>query len=177
MSSSRERGFSLVEILASLAILGGTLLVSFDLIDHARWVSAAAADAALNPVTFAAEFAIRRDLQAVEEMPAAGSVSEGPLVVQLHDRRVVTWRRSGDAVIRVERGPDDPREVISQPLARGVTGWSWRVIDPALIEVRFQVAVAPPPSGLENGLQKRGRTRATRVIRVSPRGVLGAGTW
>ena len=177
MKVLREHGFSLVEVLVSVAIMGGALLVSFDLVEHALRVFGESTAAAGNPLTTATEVSIRRDGQAARALPAVGTTSSGVLALQLQDGRYVEWRREGDALIRSEK-KGDHATVESRPLPRRVTGWRWKVISPALLEVRIEVAESPNAAGLQQtGPPERTIHSSARVIHISPRGVRGERAW
>lgn len=177
MNGRVDRGFSLLEMLAAIAMMAGTLLVSFDLIDHSLRVFAESDAAARNQVTIAAKFAIRRDVQEAERLPVVGTESAGILELELQDGTRVSWRRERGGLVRRESGGGrEPME--SRPFSRNVTGWHWEVVTPTLLEVRIDLASAPPITGLrQTGLADATPVLSSLVIHASPRGSRGEGSW
>ena len=177
MRYPNERGFSLLETLACIAIMAGALLASFDLIDQSMRVFGASDSAARNTLTVAAETALRRDIHAAVMFPEVGSGSTDVLELTLEDGSRVSWRRDRGALVRVEeRDGDTPVE--SRSPVRGVVGWRWKVVASTLIEIRLDVSTAAPLTGLrQTGLPDRRMRTERSVLRLSPRGSRGEGSW
>lgn len=177
VNGGADRGFSLLEILAAIAIMAGTLLVFFDLIDHSLRVFGESDAAARNELTIGAKIAIRRDVQEAAQLPVVGTVSAGVLELELQDGTRVSWRRQDGALVRLEEG-GHRAPVESRPLSRSVTGWRWEVVAPTLLEVRIDLASAPPITGLrQTGLADATPVFSSLEIHVSPRGSRGEGSW
>ena len=177
MRPAGQQGFSLLEMLASLAIIAGALLVSFDFIDESIRVFGEADQAAKDQITLTGEMALRRDLQAAKIFPPENTSSSGALDLVLNDGARVSWFRRGSTLYRVHQpangGPDD-----SRPIIRNLNRWQWEILGPSLVEVRFQRRVPRPLSGLPKpGPPDRMKLRKDTRIVVSPRGSEGIGSW
>lgn len=177
MKAGRERGFSLTELLASMAILGGTLLASFGLMDNALHVFGEVGASAGDPLVQVAQVALRRDVQRARLLPEVGPVSGGALRLELQDGREVEWRRQGEALVRVETGAD--RGVVeARVIPRRLTEWSWQPVSPDLLEVRVGVRCSPRARGLRQSTPPDLRpVFSTWVAHISPRGVPEGRAW
>jgi len=177
MTRSCERGFGITEMLASIAIMAGALLVCFDLIDESMRVFGEADQAAKDQITLAGEMSLRRDLQAAVVYPAEQTKSNGPLELVLNNGTRVSWRRHGSTLFRHQTPPDGDREE-ALPIIRNLTRWQWEIVGPSLIEVRFRRAVPPPISGLPKAgpPDRKPETREYRIV-ASPRSAGRIGSW
>lgn len=177
MTRSRERGFGITEMLASMAIMAGALLVCFDLIDESMRVLGEADQAAKDQITLTGEMALRRDLQAAVVFPPEHTSSTRALELVLNDGARVSWFRRGNTLYRAHQPANGGRDD-SRPIIRNLTRWQWEIPGPSLVEVRFQRQIPRPLSGLPKpGPPDRTPEKKDYHLVVSPRGSEGAGSW
>jgi prepilin-type N-terminal cleavage/methylation domain-containing protein len=175
-----ERGFSLTELLASLALLSLALLAAWDLWDDSIRLVGTSGRALRNPSSVPATTALRHDLQAALELPApAVDWSSTDLEVRLAGDRLVRYERRGEALYRLERGVAGT-ELAQRRVSTSVAGWQWRTVAPGLVEVRLTLDLYPDPSPVSRKVAVTGhgrRVRHTDVLRVAARGSGGGSSW
>jgi prepilin-type N-terminal cleavage/methylation domain-containing protein len=177
MRPSLQRGFSLLEMLASLAIMSTALLLCLDYIDESVRVLGASDQVAKDQITLAAEMTLRRDLQSASALPVAPSPSTGALELVLADGAKVRWFRRGGTLFRFHQQAEGGR-FDARPMLRNLTRWRWEIVDSSLVEIRIRRLVPEPLDALgKSGPPTRERVANDVRIVVAPRGLHGDGSW
>jgi type II secretory pathway component PulJ len=178
MNRRHEDGYSLVELLGSIAIMSVALVAAYDVIDLALRVTSDVGSTATDPMALSAELHLRRDLQKAIALPEQGTTSRGPLVLKLGSDVEVKWNRKGNRLIRSEKTGIDDQPFTETLALRQVVGWKWSALSPSLLEVSFDIDQSSLPAGLSvSGPPTNERMRVRKVIHVSPRCIAGVRPW
>ena len=169
----RERGFSLAELVIAMLVLLVGMAIALDLLVESARLTAAAGSRARDPLPTRATDRLRQDLRTARPpLGMAGPAwSSLPLVLDRPYASPVTWRLSGDRLVRVTPGSEGP---VSRPWLDGVVSARWRVRPPGHYEV-LVVAVRESPAFVSASRGRRGVPEpVTLRLLVAPRGE-GAG--
>ncbi len=168
MSRQGQRGFSLVEALAVLAIVGLVLMTVGPLMDEsmALIASSDAASAAVSPERLGA--LLRGDLEAGRV--AGVPTRRGALEVSLPGGGSVRWALAGATLHREAR--DESGALVGRRFElAGVKAFTWQSLNDDVLEVRLSwrtVSVASPPTG--QAASRYRTATSTAVWRVARRG-------
>lgn len=133
--SPRTGGFTLLELVISLAVASLLFLLAAQLLRSAQLVFLDAAREAIDPEPRLAAAALRRDIQ--EALGFAGgspAPSAGPLVLYLPGPSSVRYEQIGPQLVRVRLdalGNELSRRTVLAPLA----SWSWSEPEPGMVFV------------------------------------------
>ena len=169
MSRGRRRrapgadGFTLLELVISLAVASLLFLLAAQLLRSAQLVFLDAAREALDPEPRLAVAALRRDVQAALAVAGGSPVpSGGPLVLAQPGPSTVRYEQIGPALVRIRLdalGTEVNRRTVLAPLA----AWKWSEPEPGLVFVSLgSVAHATTRSLLASGPERL--TAAARPV-------------
>lgn len=143
----RKRGFSLTEILVSLAILGLTLAGIYDVLRQGMQSVARTRSAETTPQLDTAWLQVRRDVQAAVVASAGGEAwGSEPLDLQLPGGRTIRLALRDGALVREEREGHRAGALLLRVLARPVRAFRWRRPADGLLEVELTPARAFDPN-------------------------------
>jgi general secretion pathway protein J len=177
-ADSRQGGFSLVELLVSMALMALAGVAGWTLWDDAVHLMAAAGRAQRNPSFAPLSCQLRHDVHAATGLGEGGAAwTPGPLTLLRADGGAVLFELDGDRLWRVvedSRGRRHDR----RRLTDGVVDWRWRETRRGLIDVRVGLSLVPGP---ERVLGRRTSTPAPppetvhRTLRLALRNPTGGG--
>jgi len=175
-----RRGFGLLELVVSMALLAVALLLVAQLLKQSQVVFLNTTRGAVDPVPGFAVTLLRRDIRQARTVDFAGPDWTGsdltlqPAAPGITVERVV-YRWSSDRLERLDPGRVEPRTLLT-----GVSVWRWREVSPGLLEfeVRYQVSAQPLARVLGRPMQMGGDGGSSRKVRMrlalrSP----GGGKW
>lgn len=137
----RNRGYSLTELLVSVAVLGITLAGLYDVLRQGLQSVAGTRSAETTPQFDTAWLQVRRDVQAALSAPSGAEAwAEAPLDLKLpEDRRIRLALRDG-ALVREEWVGERNGALRPRVLARPVRVFRWRRPADGLVEVELTPA-------------------------------------
>ncbi len=139
----RARGFSLTEILVSVAIVGLAMGGLYDVLVQGMTSVARTRSAETSPQLDAAWLQVRRDVQAAVAASTGGeSWNEGPLELALPGGGTIRLALRGVALVREESAEAREGEPRLRVLARPVRAFRWRRPAAGLVEVELTPARA-----------------------------------
>jgi prepilin-type N-terminal cleavage/methylation domain-containing protein len=139
----RRRGYSLVEMLTAVAILGVAMGTLDGLLRQGMKAVVSTRAAEMTPQLDTAWLVVRRDVQAATAAPRGGEAWVGSaLDLGLSGGRTVRLALRNGALVREERTAGTDETVRSRVLARPVRSFRWRVPAEGLVEVELTPARA-----------------------------------
>jgi prepilin-type N-terminal cleavage/methylation domain-containing protein len=128
-------GFSLVEVVLTMAVLAVALALAGRLILESQLGLVRAQAELLNPLPRYALARLRADLETASDVAAIlPGWRSSPLLLSLAGGERVAWQQSGAALERLV--VDGAGAVLVRHVAlRDVAGWRWREVSPGLIDV------------------------------------------
>lgn len=175
MSRPTERGFSFLEMLSVVALVGLVAMATGPLLEQSSRIieGAGAATRQASPQVIGA--LLRADLEAGEVLPDAASPTA--LALRMPGGGSVLWELAGTRLVRLTR--DAAGAPTGRPLVLpGARSWSWQQVSGELVEVRLvwrEVALGPPPAVPDSARATPGQR--TAVWRVARRGGQGGHSW
>lgn len=137
-SKGGTAGFTLIELVVSLAVVLLVFLLAGQLLLEAARLSSFATRRALDPLPEVARAALVADLRTARPPPASpGLWNRAPLELDLGDGRRVVWGEEGGRLVARESGPGGsggPRAYLD-----GVVRWRWRLLAGGLVEVDVEI--------------------------------------
>jgi prepilin-type N-terminal cleavage/methylation domain-containing protein len=133
----RQRGFTLIELVVSTAILMLVMLIALQMLAEAgRLFSSAQVELTEPSVRLATQW-LRRDIQGASALGRlAFLATSGPLELRGHQEGTIRYERVGANLDRVTVAVDG-REIGRRTVLRGVSGWQWRALNSGLVEVEI----------------------------------------
>lgn len=180
MSTKRSRsgGFTLLETLVSLLLVGLILLLSVQLLGQIQVTSVQWRRTLPDPVPQFAIQLIRNDIH--RSQTASGSPGVGPMVLALSDGELVIYEMTLGQLVRVVTSADGSVEG-ERTIMRGLDLWSWRMVAQGLVEVQIVYRRHRDPGGRALGgigsLGDPGTRAETLTLRFAQRARPGRGVW
>ena len=180
-TTRRQHGFTLIEMMISLLILGVASLLATQLLLESQSRVLNASERLLEPAMDLAVKQLRADLQTCSG--AGGSVIPGlwnnePLPLNGHPAGLVTYQKiDGDFVRLMLKDPTDPATVRERLILKDVTTFRWRLHGSSI-----EIDLAHRPTGRLRQQTASGRWReparrdVERVFQITPRGA-GGRSW
>jgi prepilin-type N-terminal cleavage/methylation domain-containing protein len=160
---ARRRGFTLLEVVLSLAVASLLLVLAAQLLRSAHLVFLDSAREALDPEPRLAAAWIRRDVREALGVAAGAEVdSEPSLLLSMPDSSVVRYERNGPRFVRV-RLDAAGNEVNRRALLAPLLAWSWSEPQPGLVAVSLATAEHVPGRSLESSAPERLLGRERRI--------------
>lgn len=157
--AGRAAGFTLVELVAALAVLVVTALMVAELADETRILAHEAGRELAAPDPTIALARLRRDLRGAARAHGAALATGAPLVLEGHPAGRIRYERIGG---RLERTLEEPSgRMTAATVLHGVAGWSWSEAAPGLVEIRL--AVRRPRRGRGQGLERLRQAAGSQV--------------
>lgn len=179
-SAHRRRGFSLLEVVISVAILSIALLIASRLLLESQMRMAHSSRRALDPVGDVAVEQIRADVRAGAEVsPRDYEWTWMPLEILGHPAGTVRYEKVGSELVRRVEG--DTLEG-QRTLLTGVRVWRWRLrrdIPLPLVEIElgYQETARLGPLAAGGTREASAPVTRTQLISVSPRQAGGKRGW
>jgi prepilin-type N-terminal cleavage/methylation domain-containing protein len=178
MKRPTPRGFTLLETLVALLLVGLALSLSVQLLERAQVATVEWRRTLPDPVPQFAIQLLRNDIQRANAV--AGSPGTGPLVLTLPNGDHVAYEaRLGDLERTVTAADGSDRG--ERAILRGLDFWSWRSPALGLVEIQLVYRHHRDPSGRILGglgnLQHGGPRIATVTMRFSQRARPGKRVW
>lgn len=144
-----QGGFSVLEMVVVLAVVGVSLFLAAGLLQEARTLISATGAELTNPLTGLATDRLRADLQAAAPVPSLPPSLDGwstdPLLLRGTAGCSIVYERDGRALLR--RLLDvDGTETGVEVLLKDLVRWRWRASAPNLVEIDLAYHRAPPAS-------------------------------
>lgn len=178
MRIPRQHGFTLLEMLVTLLLVGLILLLSVQMLGRVQVTSLEWRRTLPDPVPQFAIQTLRSDIQ--RSQATSGSPGNGPLVLALSDGGLVVYESSLGRLIRVVSTTDGLVQG-ERTVMRGLDLWSWRMIAQGLVEVRIVYRRHQDPGGRVLGgvgaLQDPGARTETLTLRFAQRARPGKHVW
>jgi prepilin-type N-terminal cleavage/methylation domain-containing protein len=134
---SRQAGYSLVELLVALALLGVVVVVASGLFVELARLDAALARTARAPLLEPALARLRNDIQSAAAAGASPAWSSAPLVLLLEDGSRLRYRVEAGLLERhAAAGAGRPWRPAGRAVA--VAGWRWRAASPRVLVVEIE---------------------------------------
>lgn len=140
-----SRGFSLTEMLVSLALVSIAFVAAWQIWDDAVRLTGAAGRSLADPSFVPAAVRLRADVRAAVAAPVAPAWSASPLELQLHQGRSVIYEERQGSLYRCEQLAGAGDEVDCQRLVQPLSSWRWRTPAVGLVEVQVKLVCAPDP--------------------------------
>jgi hypothetical protein len=174
VTTGHERGASVLELLVALALTLIVIVAAGQLVAEAVRVFEAAGLKVRSPSLTLAAATLRNHMQetrAVVGPPTIGW-TDRPLQLLTSDGSRVQFSLERGALVRQTCDPLW-RPTARRVLARGVTEWWWRFVNPHTVDVRLTALVA-----VGTGEHRRGPVaRRTEIRRFAVRGAPGGRSW
>lgn len=116
-----EGGFSLLELLVSMALMLFGLALAAQLLLESQRTFALAGRASQEPL---AGYAVARLTADVQAASGAEAAADGALLLTGHPEGTLRWERRGESLLRTVIAPDGTIRS-HRPVLRRVTVWSW----------------------------------------------------
>jgi prepilin-type N-terminal cleavage/methylation domain-containing protein len=143
MAAAADRGYSLIELLVTLAVMGVVVLAAAQLVGESASLFHATDRAVSSPALARVTGALRRDVQAAVGLPVVSpSWARRPLELVGWDGGRVRYVLENRSLVRLsfdQLGRPAGRRL----LASGVSSWKWRSITPLVVEVSLSIAAGP----------------------------------
>ena len=177
MDRSGSGGFSLVELLVAVALLGVIAVLSAQLVIQSTRLMDTSARASRNPDLVLTGEWIRRDLyEAVGVIGGVDGWTREPLIAVAQDGGRVSFGAVEGVVIRSLAMPGtsmpDQRAIL-----HGVTSWRWRVDDNRLVRVEIGALANPHAHRGLTGSARLAAERRIERVAFALRGQPGGASW
>jgi prepilin-type N-terminal cleavage/methylation domain-containing protein len=139
-----QHGFSLLELIISLALLSTTLIIVSEMLLARERQLARAVRVANRMSAEQAVHQLRRDLRSgVAVGGIAAAWQEGPLVISQADGVIITWSLEGDSLMRGRSdttGSQGTRQMLDRTMA---FRWRWSRVPLLMIMAKVEVSSQP----------------------------------
>jgi hypothetical protein len=178
MNRPRPVGFTVLEMLVTLLLVGLVLTLSVQLLVQVQVTSLKWRRTLPDPVPQFAIQLLRNDIH--RSRATAGLAGSGPLALTLSDGSLIAYESAFGELVRVVIG-DDGTPAGRRTVMRGVDLWRWRLIAPGLVEVSLVYRRHPEPSSRIRGgvgaLEDSGALTETLTLRFAQRARPGRRVW
>ncbi len=177
MPPAGQRGTTLVELLAALALLGTIAVLTAQLVIQSTRLMHTTAEATRNPDLVLAGEWLRRDLyEATAVVGGTMGWTDGPLVLIGQHGGWVAFAVVDGTLVRTGAPPGavptDGRVVL-----RGVEGWRWRLDGGGLVRIELGADLNPSAHRDPTGSGTVGPERRTDRLGFALRGTSGGRSW
>lgn len=148
----RQSGFTLLEMVVVLAVVGVSLLLAAALLQEARALIQAAGAELTSPINGLATDRLRADLQEAAAVlspppPSLDGWTGEPLLLEAGGEGglAIAYQREGRELVR-RLLRDDGSEAVREVWLRDLARWRWRASAPNLVEIDLAYHRVPPAS-------------------------------